>query len=177
MYLIISAQVTGVCSTAVWNSTFRTLAGISGIAASTATTLNNPYRAIYDANNTLIVADQNNNRIQKFFGGSATGTTLPNLTLAIPSDLYVDNNNVLYILDTNNYRVLRWSNNMITVVAGGRGAGSTYDKMSTSYSMFIDSSYNIYVSDYGNHRVVVWPSGNPNMSQLVIIISFYCPIS
>ncbi|CAF1614150.1 unnamed protein product [Rotaria magnacalcarata] len=115
----------------------------------------------------MYVADQSNNRIQKFVGGSATGTAVTNLTLSNPCDLYVDNNNVLYILDTSNYRVLRWSNNVVTVVAGGFGAGSTYDKMSTSYSMFIDASYNIYVSDYGNHRVALWSAGYPNMSQLV----------
>ncbi|CAF4180627.1 unnamed protein product, partial [Rotaria magnacalcarata] len=109
---------------------------------------------------------QSNNRIQKYVGGSATGTAVTGLTLSNPCDVYVDNNNVLYVLDTSNYRVLRWNNNVVTVVAGGFGAGSTYDKMSTSYSMFVDASYNIYVSDYGNHRVAFWSAGNPNMSQL-----------
>ncbi|CAF4113824.1 unnamed protein product, partial [Rotaria magnacalcarata] len=160
-------QTTVICPTAIWNSTFRTLAGISGVAASTATTLYNPYRAVFGPSNTLYVADQSNNRIQKYVGGSATGTAVTGLTLSNPCDVYVDNNNVLYVMDTSNYRVLRWNNNVVTVVAGGFGAGSTYDKMSTSYSMFVDASYNIYVSDYGNHRVAFWSAGNPNMSQLV----------
>ncbi|CAF1562543.1 unnamed protein product, partial [Rotaria magnacalcarata] len=160
-------QTTVICPTAVWNSTFRILAGITGNAGASSVILNNPFRAIFGPNSTMYVADQSNNRIQKFVGGSATGTAVTNLTLSNPCDLYVDNNNVLYILDTSNYRVLRWSNNVVTVVAGGFGAGSTYDKMSTSYSMFIDASYNIYVSDYGNHRVALWSAGYPNMSQLV----------
>lgn len=117
----------------------------------------------------MYVADHYNNRIQKFAWGSATGTTVPGLTLSYPSDVYVDNNNVLYILDNNNFRVLRWDNGNVTIVAGGRGSGSTYDKMSTSLSMFVDSNYNIYTSDYANHRVVLWTAGNPNMSQLVFI--------
>ncbi|CAF0947181.1 unnamed protein product [Rotaria sordida] len=164
--MILRAQSTVVCPTGVWNSTFRILAGI-GVAASTTTTLYYPYRAVFDTSNTLYVADQYNHRIQKYVGGSPTGTVVPGLSLSYPCDVYVDNNNVLYILDTNNYRVLRWNNSVVTVVAGGRGSGSTYDKMSTSYSMFIDSSSNIYLSDNANHRVVLWSAGNPNMSQLV----------
>ncbi|CAF4418590.1 unnamed protein product, partial [Rotaria socialis] len=160
-------QTTVICPTAVWNSTFRILAGISGNAGASPVILNNPFRAIFGPNSTMYVADQSNNRIQKFVGGSPTGAAVTNLTLSNPCDVYVDNNNVLYILDTSNYRVLRWDNNVVTVVAGGFGAGSTYDKMSTSYSMFVDASYNIYVSDYGNDRVALWSAGFPNMSQLV----------
>ncbi|CAF4815581.1 unnamed protein product, partial [Rotaria sp. Silwood1] len=162
-----TAQSTVTCPTAAWNNTFRTLAGISGQAASTATALYYPYRALYGPGNILYVADQSNNRIQKFAGGSATATTVPGLTLNNPCDIYVDNNNVLYILDTSNYRILRWNNSNVAVVAGGRGNGGAYNQISTSYSMFIDSSTNIYVSDYGNHRVALWPAGNPNMSQAV----------
>ncbi|CAM4949724.1 unnamed protein product [Rotaria socialis] len=164
---IIGSQTTVICPTAVWNSTFRILAGISGNAGASPVILNNPFRAIFGPNSTMYVADQSNNRIQKFVGGSPTGAAVTNLTLSNPCDVYVDNNNVLYILDTSNYRVLRWDNNVVTVVAGGFGAGSTYDKMSTSYSMFVDASYNIYVSDYGNDRVALWSAGFPNMSQLV----------
>ncbi|CAM4911172.1 unnamed protein product [Rotaria socialis] len=164
---IIGSQTTVICPTAVWNSTFRILAGISGNAGASPVILNNPFRAIFGPNSTMYVADQSNNRIQKFVGGSPTGAAVTNLTLSNPCDVYVDNNNVLYILDTSNYRVLRWDNNVVTVVAGGFGAGSTYDKMSTSYSMFVDASYNIYVSDYGNNRVALWSAGFPNMSQLV----------
>ncbi|CAF4520227.1 unnamed protein product, partial [Rotaria sp. Silwood2] len=105
--------------------------------------------------------------VQKFVGGSPTGITVPGLSLAAPSDLYVDSNNVLFILDTNNYRVLRWNNSVVTTVAGGHGAGSGNNQITTSYSMFIDSSSNIYVSDYGNHRIILWSSGNPNTSAAI----------
>ncbi|CAF1082804.1 unnamed protein product [Rotaria sordida] len=172
MFLLIDSissrtQSTVVCPTGTWNSTYRTLAGTFNQVGSSSTLLYYPYRAAFDASNTMYVADQYNQRILKYVGGSTSGTAVTGLSLSYPTDVYVDNTNIIYILDTNNYRVLRWNSGVVTVVAGGRGAGSTYDKMSTSYSMFIDSSSNIYVSDYGNHRVVLWSAGNPNMSQLV----------
>ncbi|CAF5040141.1 unnamed protein product, partial [Rotaria sp. Silwood1] len=164
---IILAQSTVTCLPAAWNNTFRTLAGISGLAASTSTTLYNPYGVAFDTSGTMYVADQNNNRIQKFVGGSATATTVPGLSLNNPSDVHVDNNNILYILDTNNFRVLRWNSGTVTTVAGGHGNGGAYNQISYSYGMFLDSSSNIYVSDCSNHRVTLWTGGNTATSQLV----------
>lgn len=111
----------------------------------------------------------NNNRIQRFNPGSVSGTTLAGLSLWIPAGVDMDASGALYILDSNNFRVLRWVNNVATVVAGGRGAGSTFDRMSTSYNIFVDSTSNIYLSDYANHRVTFWAANNPNISQLVYI--------
>lgn len=79
----------------------------------------------------------------------------------------MDSNGALYVLDSSNFRVLRWINNVATVVAGGRGAGSAFDRMSTSYYLFVDSGANIYLSDYSNNRVTFWAANNPNISQLV----------
>lgn len=158
-----------VCPTAVWNSTFQTLAGVSGIASSATTGLYNPFHAVFGPN-TMYVADQYNHRIQKYVGGSATGTTVSGLSLSYPCDVFVVNNNLLYILDTNNYRVLCWNNSVVTAVAGNRGNGAALNQISTSYSIFLDSSNNIYVSDYGNHRITLWSAGNTNTSQLVFLL-------
>lgn len=75
----------------------------------------------------------------------------------------------MYILDTTNYRVLRWrlGEPLGYVVAGGRGAGSGLNQISTSYSMFVDSQANIYVSDSGNSRVTKWFSTNTTAGILV----------
>ena len=156
-----------ICPTAVWNQTFRTVAGIINIASSTATTLYYPIDLYYDSSNTLFVGDHYNHRIQRFASGSASGSALSGLSLSYPSSVGMDSTGAIYVLDTNNYRVMKWVSGVVTVAAGGRGSGSSYDRMSTSYFLFIDPTGNIYVSDYGNHRVVMWPSNNPNMSQLV----------
>ena len=161
-------QSTVVCPTAVWNQTVRVVAGITGVAASSATTLYYPYDMALGVNDTLFVPDQYNQRVQRFSGGSATGVTLTNLSLSYPTGAQVDLAGSIYIVDTNNYRVLKWTNNVVTVVVGGRGAGAPYDRISTTYFIFLDAAANIYVSDYGNHRVTFWAANNPNTSQLVI---------
>lgn len=56
---------------------------------------------------------------------------------------------------------------MGTVVVGGRGSGTTFDKITTSYAMFVDNQYNIYVSENGNHRVTKWLNGNTTAGSLV----------
>lgn len=173
-------QIPVICPTAAWNQTFRTLAGIAGVASSSATTFNFVYDFYITSNNTLIVSDFNNNRVQRFNPGVVSGTTLSTIPVWNPAGLDMDNNGALYVLDSSNFRVLRWINNVATVVAGGRGAGSAFDRMSTSYYIFVDTAANIYLSDYSNHRVTFWAANNPNISQLVslslitIIVASFC---
>ncbi len=74
----------------------------------------------------------------------------------------------MFIMDTDNYRVLKWQAGepLGYVVAGGRGAGSTYDRLGTCYALFVDNQYNVYVSDNSN-RVTIWRVTNSSYSQLV----------
>ncbi|CAF4774224.1 unnamed protein product, partial [Rotaria sp. Silwood2] len=44
------------------------------------------------------------------------------------------------------------------LVAGGNGAGSTADKLSSPYGIFVTSN-SIYIVDQGNHRVQNWVFG------------------
>jgi len=164
------AQSTAACPTAIWNSTFKVIAGVSGIAGSSATTLYYPIDSYFGPNNTLYVSDNYNNRIQKFLYGSATATTVPltNITLSYPSGIVVDNTGAIYVSDTNNYRIVKLANNIATVVAGGRGYGASLTQIWTCYFIYVDASSNIYVSDYGYHRITLWTAGNSNISQLVL---------
>ena len=165
--LIVLAQTTNFCPTAIWNNTFNVIAGISGLASSGATTFNGPHDLAFGPGNTMFVADYYNNRVQRFVGGSMTATTVPNLTINYPSSIHVDGNGVLFVLDLLNYRVLRWFNNVAILAAAGRGAGSSLSQISTSYGLAVDSNSNIYVSDCGNNRVTFWTAGNPNISVVV----------
>lgn len=159
------------CFTATWNNTFRTVAGIAGVASSSATTLNGAQDLAFDSSNTLYVADYSNSRIQRFAGGSATATTIPGLSISLAGAVYVGNNGAIYVSDVNNYRILRVFNGNVTIVAGGRGSGGGLDQIGTCFAIYIDSNYNIYVSDYGNHRVAMWTATNPNISQVVFILN------
>ena len=157
------------CLPASWNNTVRVVAGITGVASTSSTAFNGAQDLSFDSNNTLYVADYNNNRIQRFVSGSATGVTVPGLSISLAGSVYVRNNGAIYVGDVNNCRILRVLNGNVTVVAGGRGCSSGLDQMSTSLGLYIDSNYNIYVSDYGNHRVAMWTATNPNISQVVFI--------
>lgn len=59
-----------ICPTAVWNSSFTTLAGGSSVAGSTATLFSSPYDVTFDSYQYMYVADYNNHRIQRFAPGT-----------------------------------------------------------------------------------------------------------
>ena len=80
----------------------------------------------------------------------------------------------MYILDHANYRVLRWplGEPRGYLEAGGNGAGSGLNQISTSYAMFVDGQTNIYISDSANHRVTLWAVTNRTSGVLVSVIQF-----
>ena len=77
----------------------------------------------------------------------------------------------MYIIDTSSYRVLKWTigEPLGYVVAGGRGSGSTFDRMGASYGIFIDAQENIYLSEQTNHRITFWTNGNTTAGVLVSV--------
>lgn len=86
-----------------------------------------------------------------------------------PSAIFVRPNGTMYILDSANYRVMRWIFNQSTgvIIAGGRGTGSTLDRIGLSYALTLDAQANVYVSDWTNHRVTMWLDGNTTIGFLV----------
>ena len=86
-----------------------------------------------------------------------------------PTAIAVDLDGTMYILDNGNYRVVKWIPNQPLgfTAAGGRGTGSTFDKLGTSYAITLDAQSNIYVSDWTNHRVTMWLDGNSTIGYLV----------
>lgn len=110
--------------------------------------------------------------------GSNIGTTVAGVTssagssyaqLYNPSTIYVNSFDTMFILDTSNYRVLKWQlgDQLGSVVVNGRGSGSTFDKIGTSYGMCFDNQNNIYISENSNHRVTLWSLSNNTVGQLV----------
>lgn len=75
-------------------------------------------------------------------------------------------------MDTDNYRVVKWlaGQPLGFTVAGGRGSGTTLDKIGISYAIYVDDQYNVYVSEYGNHRVTMWVNGNTTAGTIVSIM-------
>lgn len=65
-YTIIVQTRVPLCSTAIWNSTFSTLAGAISNPGPTSTLLSSPYDMTFDGSGNMYVADYNNHRIQQF---------------------------------------------------------------------------------------------------------------
>lgn len=115
-----------------WNSTGITVAGTgsSGLAANE---LDSAYGISFVSPNSIYIADESNNRIQKWTIGASNGSTVAALEngtagpstfnstgLFNPRDVVLDSNGDLYIVDTSWHRVLFWPNggSSGTTVAG-----------------------------------------------------------
>ncbi|CAF3042616.1 unnamed protein product [Rotaria socialis] len=172
-----------VCATAIWNSTFSLAAG-TGTAGSTATLLYNSYDVFIDGWQSIYVVDNYNNRVQKYLAGSNIGTTVAGLSFTFgvtptagsappqlnsPTGIFVDLTGIIYVADYNNYRIQKWLPGYPfgSTVAGGRGLGTTLDKLGGVQAIYVDAQSNIYVSDYTNHRVSLWAAGNTTAGKVV----------
>jgi hypothetical protein len=124
-----------------WNST------VAGITSSTGTAMNQldrPFDLALDSSTTLYIADQQNNRIQKWPMGASTKTTVAGQSsgtlgttstdLNQPSGIVLDSNNNIYVTDASNNRVQFWSNGASsgTTVAGilGKRRDATFKNIS-----------------------------------------------
>ncbi len=124
-----------------WNATATTVAGItSTISTPAANRLDRPYSLALDSSNTLYIADQQNNRIQKWPMGAVTGTTvagqsngisgITSTDLSQPSAVILDSTGNLYVADMGNNRVQFWSNG---APSGSTIAGTLGKKRDVQY--------------------------------------------
>ncbi|CAF0757588.1 unnamed protein product [Adineta steineri] len=157
-----------------WNVTGTTVAGTgSSITTAAADQLDHPFSLALDSSNTLYIADQQNNRIQKWILGAMTGTTIAGDSGGIagtnstefyqPSGIVLDSSGGIYITDTSNNRVQYWSNGAVsgTTVAGIQGStGSANNLLIDPFGIALDSSSGtLYIVDQSNSRVMSYLSG------------------
>jgi sugar lactone lactonase YvrE len=143
-----------------------TVAGYNG-AGSAANQLNYPAGIYLDASKNIYIADELNNRIQKWAPGATSGTTVAGIgqayatTLSDPSGVYIDASGNLYIADAENNRVQEWKAGVDSgiTVAGGNGSGSSANQLNYPSGVFVDASHNIYVADEYNNRIQKWAPG------------------
>lgn len=102
-------------------------------------------------------------------GYSTSGGTA-NTVFNGPTAIYLDLNRTLYIVDSLNYRVQKWINGqpLAFTVAGGRGSGSSLNRISMSYGVYVDSRAQVYVSEFSNNRVTRWAN-----TTIGVIVSVY----
>jgi sugar lactone lactonase YvrE len=144
-------------------------AGANGVAANL---LNNPFGLFADKHGNIYIADQLNNRVQKWAPGAATGVTVAGSPIGTsgiadsllygPTGVYVDSEGSIYIADFGNSRVQKWMHgNGVTVAGSPVGmSGSTDSLLDFPIAVFIDATGNLFVSDYDNNRVQKFAPGN-----------------
>jgi sugar lactone lactonase YvrE len=146
-----------------------TIAGGNGLGVG-ANQLYNPLSFAFDAAKSLYVADQSNNRIQKFPVGSTSSTSAVTVAggnlsgyaynqFSNPTGVYIDNAGYLFVTDQSNYRLLRFPPNSTSttngvMLIGNLGSANTSGGLYNPLGpIVIDTAGNIYVSDQSNHRI------------------------
>ncbi len=145
-----------------------TVAGGNGLG-SAANQLDEPNNVVVDANKNLIIADLNNNRIQKWAAGASFGTTIAGGNglgtganqFNHTTDVRFDAVGNMYVADFINHRVQKFAPGSTTgvTVAGGNGPGAAANQLYAPAGIFVDPAGIVYVADYYNARIQKWLPG------------------
>ena len=118
---------------------------------------------------TVYVADQENDRIQRFTGSGAylgrwgSGGTGPG-QFDVPGALAVDDSGLVYVADRNNHRIQKFSGSGAYLSQwGGEGAGD--GQFSSPWAVAMGDSGDVYVADYGNDRIQRFTRSGVYLSQ------------
>ncbi|CAF3765077.1 unnamed protein product [Adineta steineri] len=127
--------------TPIWNSNGITIANRSNVGRT-------PRGIFVSTNNTIYVANKENNTIIMWQEGSVNPTKIITGNLTKPTSLFVTSNGDIYIDDGyKNGRVQKWiaeTNIFVTVM----------NVSSECYGLFVDINDTLYCSMYYHHRVV-----------------------
>ena len=152
-----------------------TVAGGNGVGYA-ANQLNFPLGTYVDAAGNVYVADNTNNRIQKWAPGATSGITVAgsSSTLWQPEGVFVDAAGYIYVADAGNNRVQRFppGSTALTAgvtVAGGNGNGFAANQLNLPRMVFVDGSGNLYVVDQYNERVQKFPPGSTSATPGVTV--------
>ncbi|CAF5029765.1 unnamed protein product, partial [Rotaria sp. Silwood1] len=160
-----------------WNSTGKTVAGITLSPGLTPHQLSLPFGVKVDSSNTIYIADRYNNRVQKWLVDAPNGTTAAGQSsgatdiglnyLSEPANIEVAPNGDIYVVERLNNRVVEWTSGASngTLIAG---TGAVNDQFNEPHGIASDwSSGTIYVSDYANHRIVQYLLSNTTSGKVV----------
>ena len=129
-------------------------ADINGPTGVTIDSAGNVY--IADTGNSLIRKVDKNGTITSYIG--STGPTAGRLNH--PTGIWMDSANTLFVADTGNRRIIKFANNVFTVVAGTGVAGFSGDNGPALTATFNnptglagDAAGNLYIGDSNNGRI------------------------
>ncbi|HXB96259.1 MAG TPA: hypothetical protein VNU70_13905, partial [Puia sp.] len=129
--------------------------------------LDHPQGIFVDLDGDVLVADENNNRVQAWAAGATAGTTLASSygvgsdQLVFPLNVFADGYGNYYITDNTKNRIEKWIGygNTYSIVAGGNGSGSGANQLGNPFGIFVDGNSNLYIADIPNQRIQKWALG------------------
>ena len=137
-----------------------TIACGNGSSGSAPNMLSNPRGIFVDTKFNIYVADCGNNRIQSFYPGNLTGTTvvgngtIGTITLNCPTGIVLDGEGYLFIADSGNHRVIGSGANGSRCIVGCTGtSGPASDQLNYPCALSFDSYGNLFVADTWNSRI------------------------
>ena len=172
------------CTKPKWVQQGTAVVGRAGMPGSSNIQLIGPSGIFIDHDDNLLIADEGNDRIQKFSpkstavnltiaGGNGQGSALNQLKA--PRDVYVDAAGTLFINDRGNLRIQKWSLHSaqgITVASGREYSGHWFQGLSGNRKQINE----IYSSEsiMGRGRIMKYPlgyAGSPTYATLLGFIS------
>jgi sugar lactone lactonase YvrE len=143
------------CPTATWNP--------NGITFANQSILGDYPRAIFvNTNNTIYVANRQNNQILVWNEGSESPTKIVSGNFTGPNSTFVTSNGDIYIDDgEENGRVQKWISTTETF-------DTVMNVDSSCYGLFVDIKDNLYCSMSDHHRVVKRSLNDPVMTTVVV---------
>jgi sugar lactone lactonase YvrE len=158
--------------TARWSQNGITVAGLpNGIGGVFSSQLKSNTGLSIGEDDTLYIADTDNNRIAVIRPGSTTavafigtGSTDVSMNLIKPKDVYVTRTSI-YVMDSGNNRILKFSRNgtnPITVVGstGDLNKPLTMADILSGSCLFVDNYAQLYVSDDIHQKVIRFPANS-----------------
>ena len=141
-----------ICASATWNRNGVTVAGGHGLG-SALNQLNYPNGVFVADDDTIYVADTNNNRVIKWSLGAASGQVIvgddDQKQLGQITKAVVDKNGSVFVCDRDHNRVLQFVEN--------DKEGQTIIENISCWGLALDQEGSLYASDLDENRIVKWP--------------------
>ncbi len=126
--------------------------------------LKDPKGVAVDGEGNILVADSNNNRIQKF---TSSGQFLKVTPFSSPDGIaFNSSNNKIYVADRGNHCVQVLNSDLTYSSTIGR-QGSGNGEFSYPWGITCDSTGKVYVADSGNHRIQVFTAEGTFLMKFV----------
>ncbi|UJR18083.1 hypothetical protein I4U23_004983 [Adineta vaga] len=167
-----TVELTTVASCALGNSFLMgtTVFGSEiGTAGSSLSTLNAPWGITINNDDSMLIADNNNNRVLYVPANETTGIKVAPISASLYSRrAYFDSSYLyLFVIDSTRCQMTQYYNGSLTkTILFGTSCGRNLTQFNTSASFIMDSNGSFYIVDTYNHRIMCFPA---NMTSGIVV--------